>query len=155
MWDFVGDMLTPDAIAAERAASAAAMREACAKACEAERDEQQDAAGVAPHIKEPHAFAAAGAEICRVVIEALPLPSASALAAMIEAERARLARLVEAMVAERKQTGERVVLAIAARNVRRGRFLTDAEKVANLHKAMKEADDEAAFHAGAGEGGAS
>lgn len=68
--------------------------------------------------------------------------AAEARAASADANPARLndrlARLVEAMVDNYKDPGIRVALAIAASNVRRGRFLTDKEKLLNLTKAIEE-----------------
>lgn len=66
---------------------------------------------------------------------------------MIEAERVRLARMIEAMVQEEPwadNANSRMALAIAASNVRRGRPLTSAEKFANLCDAIGEDDPELA-----------
>lgn len=60
----------------------------------------------------------------------------------IEAERERLAKMVEEYIWTRDKAGERVVLAIAAKAIRRGRMLTACEQLENLAKAMAEADDE-------------
>ena len=66
------------------------------------------------------------------------------LTELMRAERDRLAKMIEAYAMERAPGGERMVLAIAARSVRRGRRLTFAEQMDNLERAMEEADDEAA-----------
>lgn len=61
----------------------------------------------------------------------------------IQAERVRLARMIEAMVQEEPWAGNgdcRMALAIAASNVRRGRPLTSAEKFENLCAAIGEDD---------------
>jgi hypothetical protein len=59
------------------------------------------------------------------------------------AERDRLARLVEGMIDQAPQSvygkpAVRMALAIAASAVRRGRHLTDSEKLCNLANAMEE-----------------
>lgn len=59
------------------------------------------------------------------------------------AERDRLARLVEGMINQAPQDifgkpSVRMALAIAASNVRRGRYLTDREKLLNLAKGLEE-----------------
>lgn len=60
----------------------------------------------------------------------------------IEVERERLAKMIEEYAMERKAPGERMVLAIVAKAVRRGRLLTAKEQLENLAKAMAKADDE-------------
>lgn len=65
----------------------------------------------------------------------------SLIDAVVKMERARSARLVEAMIGQRpwnEKPWARCVLAIAGRAVRRGRHLTEAEKAANLMAAMAE-----------------
>ena len=56
-------------------------------------------------------------------------------------EREAYARLVEAMIGQapwKDQLWARTALAIAARSIRRGRHLTEAEKIENLAKSMEE-----------------
>lgn len=60
----------------------------------------------------------------------------------IEAERERLAKMIEEFALERKAIGERVSLAIAARAVRRGRMLTPAEQLENLAAGLAAYDKE-------------
>lgn len=58
--------------------------------------------------------------------------------------RERSAKLVEAMITQRPWADHqwaRVALAIAASAVRRGRHLTESEKIENLAKSMEEAGD--------------
>lgn len=65
----------------------------------------------------------------------------------IEAERVRLARMIEAMIHETPwadNASSRTALAIAASNVRRGRPLTEQEKFANLLAAIAEDDPDLA-----------
>ncbi len=50
--------------------------------------------------------------------------------------------MIETYAKERKPGGERMVLAIAAKDVRRGRRLTETEKMENLERAMREAGGE-------------
>lgn len=61
------------------------------------------------------------------------------------AERERCAKLLEALMAEvpwRDKQWARCALAVAARAIRRGRRLTDQEKLNNLANSMEEADAE-------------
>lgn len=65
--------------------------------------------------------------------------------ARLRASTEHAADLVEAMLAEKPwcdQPWARMALAIAARAIRRGRHLTEAEKLNNLADAMDEADRE-------------
>jgi hypothetical protein len=62
-----------------------------------------------------------------VLIEGQHWYRADTVADMVAAERERCAKLVEAVMLERKPTGQRVALAIAAKAVRRGRLLTEVE----------------------------
>jgi Zn ribbon nucleic-acid-binding protein len=59
-----------------------------------------------------------------------------------EIEREACAQLVEKMIPDRKRPDERVVLAIAANAIRRGRHLTSAEQLRNLADSMTQADRE-------------
>jgi hypothetical protein len=70
---------------------------------------------------------------------------------MSETERDELAKLVEAHIWTKDAGGKfrygpetRVALAIAARDVRRGRALTAAEQLENFRKALEEDPDKAA-----------
>lgn len=56
----------------------------------------------------------------------------------IEAERERLAKMVEEYLWTRKPGGERVVLAVVAKAIRRGRMLTAREQIENFAKAITE-----------------
>lgn len=60
----------------------------------------------------------------------------------IEAERERLAKMIEGFALEREAMGERVSLAIAARAVRRGRMLTPQEQLENLAKGLADLPDD-------------
>lgn len=74
-------------------------------------------------------------------------PSPAALPAGAQAERDRLAAIIEGMLAEpvfAKSAPARMALTIAARNVRRGRALTAGEKLENLTAAIDEDDPELA-----------
>lgn len=59
-----------------------------------------------------------------------------------EVERERCAQLVDEMIPRRKPGAERVVLAIAANAIRRGRHLTATEQLANLKTALAPSNGE-------------
>jgi hypothetical protein len=80
--------------------------------------------------------------VCRLARALSPPPTVGA-----EDERDRLAKLVEGMLNEpvfAKSPHARMAIAIAARNVRRGRALTAEEKFDNLTAAIEEDDPELA-----------
>ena len=60
----------------------------------------------------------------------------------IEAERKRLATMLNEMAMGQPPGGQRMILAIAARAVARGRRLTAVEQMANLKKAIDEWESE-------------
>jgi len=67
------------------------------------------------------------------------------VSAATDVERERAAQIVEAMIDEAPHKDHvlvRMALAIAARAIRRGRHLTESEKLANLATAMEDADAE-------------
>lgn len=61
-----------------------------------------------------------------------------AIRTAVEAERERLATMIETYAMERKPGEGRMVLAIAAQDVRRGRRLTETEKMDNFEAALRE-----------------
>ena len=81
---------------------------------------------------------------CALLVEAAD-HIAALEAALAEADAAateRAAKLTDDLLGQRKHPGERTVLAIASRAIRRGRHLTATEQLANLKKAFDEADEE-------------
>ncbi|WP_420104100.1 hypothetical protein [Bosea sp. (in: a-proteobacteria)] len=85
-------------------------------------------------------------EKAAAILASLP-PATVGAGEAVEDERERLAKIIEGMLAEpifAKSAPARMAIAIAARNVRRGRTLTAEEKLDNLAAEIEEDDPDLA-----------